>query len=672
MKLHSASAFLLISFMCFTVSAQEFDASYYKKLASSNTNTSIRLKAMDSILAKTFRTDPKTFIAYSLEYISLAKEVDSIAWAAKKAMNLQHPLTNYNNDPGKAVTVLSNVISHKYKLKDSFLLGGLYLKRGRAHLRIDLKDAVEDFTLAIDNFGRKDSIHKADAYLFRGQAYSNQGKFIKASEDYNKAHSLFESLKDYEYMLLAQQGNITMYSMNGFYDKAKEERDSLVEKLKELELHQYLATLYYNQALDYKKMGEPSLELDYLLQAKQIFNDSLSDKVMYVAIHSSLVEYYSNKNDVDKAQKNMELIENVYATINGDLYTDLNYNNAKAIVLKNNGQFEEALKYAQKRLNNAKTFGIEEETMSSYLLLAEIYDEIDDFKNSYENKSAYITLKDSLYNAKSANAFAYYQTALEIEKKEKELVEKNTNIQLLEKDNDTFKKMVGFSSIAVLLGFILVILYRNQSHLKTNKVLQERFSQELLASQEVERKRISKDLHDGLGQQLLLIKNKIVEKGDSTTKQMVDAAIDEVRSISRDLHPFQLQEMGITKAIEFTLNQIDENTSLFISSDIDNIDNVFSKEGEINIYRIVQESLSNVLKHAKAEASKVSVKRFANNIIISIRDNGIGFDFAEEYQDVKSLGLKTLLERTKFLKGQMKVYSRKDSGTVLEFQFPVS
>ena len=153
---------------------------------------------------------------------------------------------------------------------------------------------------------------------------------------------------------------------------------------------------------------------------------------------------------------------------------------------------------------------------------------------------------------------------------------------------------------------------------------------------------------------------------------MVDAAIDEVRSISRDLHPFQLQEMGITKAIEFTINQIDENTSLFISSDIDNIDNVFSKEGEINIYRIVQESLSNVLKHAKAEASKVSVKRFANSIIISIRDNGIGFDFAEEYQDVKSLGLKTLLERTKFLKGQMKVYSRKDSGTVLEFQFPLT
>ena len=159
--------------------------------------------------------------------------------------------------------------------------------------------------------------------------------------------------------------------------------------------------------------------------------------------------------------------------------------------------------------------------------------------------------------------------------------------------------------------------------------------------------------------------------GDEDTKKMVDHTIEEVRAISRDLHPFQLQELGITKAIEYTINLIDENTTLFISAEIDNIDNIFSKEDEVNIYRIIQESLSNILKHAHAEAGKVSVKKFTNNILISIRDNGVGFDFAEKYQDVKSLGLKTLLERTKFLNGQMKVTSKKDTGTVLEFQFPL-
>ena len=168
------------------------------------------------------------------------------------------------------------------------------------------------------------------------------------------------------------------------------------------------------------------------------------------------------------------------------------------------------------------------------------------------------------------------------------------------------------------------------------------------------------------------MKNKVVKTQDNETKELVETAIEEVRSISRNLHPFQLQELGITKAIQMTVNQIDENTDLFISSEIDNIDNIFNQEGEVNIYRIVQESLSNILKHAKAEASKVSVKKMANFVVISIKDNGVGFDFSDKLQNVKSLGLKTLVERTRFLDGQMKVESKVNNGTTLQFQFPIS
>ena len=210
-----------------------------------------------------------------------------------------------------------------------------------------------------------------------------------------------------------------------------------------------------------------------------------------------------------------------------------------------------------------------------------------------------------------------------------------------------------FVSLAIMLIFGIILLYRNRQNLNSKKNLQEGFSQKLLVSQEQERMRISKDLHDGIGQQLLLIKNKLISSGDQSTMEIVDRTINEVRNISRDLHPFALQELGITKAIEHTLAQVDENTSLFISSEIDNIDNLFTPEEEVNIYRIVQESLSNIIKHGKAEASKVLVKRFTNNITISIKDNGVGFDFSEKYQDKKSLGLKTLLERTRFLNGQM-------------------
>ena len=78
------------------------------------------------------------------------------------------------------------------------------------------------------------------------------------------------------------------------------------------------------------------------------------------------------------------------------------------------------------------------------------------------------------------------------------------------------------------------------------------------------------------------------------------------------------------------------------------------------------------MKHAGAEAGKVLVRKLSRQVIISIRDNGIGFDFQNEYKNVKSLGLKTLLERTKFLNGNMKISSKRNEGTTMEFQIPIS
>ena len=643
---------------------------YEKKLASAQSSAE-KMVALDSLLVRTFTKDNEAFIKYSIQYIEIAQKLDSIEAAARKAMNLQFPLTNYANDPLNAITIINSVLARKYKIRDSLLLGGLYIKRGKANMKVDLKSAIEDYNMALENFAKHDSLNRADAYLFRGQANSNLGRFVSAGEDFTQAYTIYQQAKEYNYMVYAQQGIISMFSMNGFYEKAKIERKALIDKMMALGLNKFLSNEYYNQALDYKKMGERELEYKALLKAEEIFDKSQSNLSIFIGIHSRLIEYYCEHNQLPQAKRHLELIENLNYDHSRDPSAALNYLSGKAKYLQTMGKFPEAIELAENKLQIAKDLGLEDEIMSSYSFLSELYFDIEDYKKSVEYNQASHSIKDSIYNRSTANALAYYQTLYETEKKEKELVEKISNISLLEKDNESFKKAMLFGGIAILLGFGLILLFRNQRHLKNNKILQEKFSQELLISQESERRRISKDLHDGIGQQLLVIKNKLMASGDDDTKKMVDHTIEEVRSISRDLHPFQLQELGITKAIEYTINMIDENTTLFISAEIDNIDNIFSKEDEVNIYRIIQESLSNILKHAHAEAGKVSVKKFTSNILISIRDNGVGFDFPEKYQDVKSLGLKTLLERTKFLKGQMKVTSKKETGTVLEFQFPL-
>lgn len=653
--------------------AQDLD--FYKSALDTVTSSYTKLVVLDSIISKSRKVNTDDFLQYSFDYIQLAKELDSIEAAAKKVINISYTQVSIKNDPKGNLNILNDVLQFREKVKDSFLLGSLYLKRGGANFRINLEQATRDYETAIATFGEKDSIYKADAYLFNGQAYSNLGDFVPAGENYRKAYEYFEALGDYQYMNYAQQGITTMFSMNGFYDKAKEERENNISKMKQLELHHHLVTIYYNQSLDYKKQGKKELQLEYLNKAlKEIDNDSENKVYLLdrIYVYSKLLEYYLLENKPTEAEIYYQKVISIHdPEVQDFLYLSHFYEvQANHHYLQRN--YNQALAYAQKKMQNAKQMRYEGDIIATHELLSRIYEAKGDFKNALNEAQTFGRLEDSLYNKTTANSLAYYQTLYETEKKENELQIKNASIQLLEKDNEATRKRLIFITTALLLLFGIILLYRNQQRIQQKKILQERYSQELLALQEEERSRISKDLHDGLGQQLLLIKNKLIENNDSKTTKLVEVVIEDVRSISRDLHPFQLQELGITKAIEMTLSQIDENTTLFISSEIENIDELFDKKQEVNLYRIVQETFNNILKHAKAEASKVTLKRLKDGVHLEIRDNGVGFDFSEKYRNMNSLGLKTLLERTKFLNGQMKVTSKKNLGTTIEFYFPIT
>ena len=664
----------ILLFMLPTLFVYAQDVSYYRIVADTAQQPITKLNALDSILSLTRNKDFDTFISTSFTYIELAKEIDSIELAAKKTINVSYPLANVKNEPRKVITLIDGILARKYLINSTRLLGNLHLKRGRANFRIDLHEAVLDYENAINSYSERDSLFTADTYLFSGQAYSNLGEFVPAGESYQKAYDYFEALKDYEYMIYAQQGITTMFSMNGFYEKALEERTKNIAKVKELGLDYHLISEYYNQAIDYKKQGDTKMEIAYLLKAEKAINDNKKNypnPTNGIFVYAKLIEYYSDKGILEKAEGYFDAIEAYNIRGTADRLTKSQYDGAFAHYYLAREEYNKALEFAERKLENSQILKYEDDIIDSHFLLSKIYQAKSDYKKGLYHNNQYAALKDSVYNSNTANSLAYYQTLYEIEKKEKELVAQNSDIQLLEKDNSYFRKLLTFILIAFLLITGLAWLFRKQQNLKNKKQLQERFSQELLVSQEEERKRIAKDLHDGLGQKLLLIKNKTFNTDGDDIKKLVDDTIEEVRGISRDLHPFQLQEMGITKAIMNTLQQIDENTTLFISSEIDNIDNIFTPEQEVNIYRIIQESLSNILKHAKAEAGKVMVKRNENGVLISIKDNGTGFSFPEKFRNTRSLGLKTLMERTKFLNGQMKIHSKKNNGTLVEFKFPM-
>jgi len=227
----------------------------------------------------------------------------------------------------------------------------------------------------------------------------------------------------------------------------------------------------------------------------------------------------------------------------------------------------------------------------------------------------------------------------------------------------------GWFYMAVLITVVLILLWLlKQSQLRKN--LQEQFSHDLMRSQEQERTRIAKELHDSVGQQLTLIKKKAQNTEQSEISNMTHNALEEVRSISRGLFPVVLKQLGLTESIEQLVFDLDEETALFFSSEIDNINNLFDEEATLNVYRFIQECLTNIIKHAEASTVSVSIKKQKTRIIVSVKDNGKGFELSNELKQ-HSLGLKTMTERIRILKGIISIESKPDEGTLVVAQIPI-
>ncbi|QIE59582.1 sensor histidine kinase [Rasiella rasia] len=217
-------------------------------------------------------------------------------------------------------------------------------------------------------------------------------------------------------------------------------------------------------------------------------------------------------------------------------------------------------------------------------------------------------------------------------------------------------------------GAILLLLYYLKQS-KSKQRMQEQFSIDLLLSQEKERNHIAKELHDSVGQQLTLIKKKTQQKGDQDLTALTNNVLEEVRGISRGLYPANLKLLGLTESIEQLVYDLDEQTDTFFSVTVAPIDSFFNETETLNIFRFVQECLANCLKHSNATAAEVEVGERLNDIVIVVSDNGRGFNMADAALQ-NSLGLKTLAERIKIVKGTLEINSNLGDGTTFTAIIP--
>ncbi len=216
------------------------------------------------------------------------------------------------------------------------------------------------------------------------------------------------------------------------------------------------------------------------------------------------------------------------------------------------------------------------------------------------------------------------------------------------------------------------------SQLEKTQEAQRVFSRQLIASQENERKRIAAELHDSLGQRLVVINNLALFALRSREKNAIEPAaveeissetklaIQETREISYNLRPFQLDRLGLTKAIEVMIRTVARSTAIEISSHIDDIDDLFPEDLRINFYRIVQEGLNNVVKHAAATQVEIQIQRNSERTVLTIKDNGRGFAAGlASASGPGGFGLTGMAERAKLLGGDLQVLSEPGRGTLM-------
>jgi signal transduction histidine kinase len=230
------------------------------------------------------------------------------------------------------------------------------------------------------------------------------------------------------------------------------------------------------------------------------------------------------------------------------------------------------------------------------------------------------------------------------------------------------------------------------SEIVERKIAQDRLqnlSHKIVRLQEEERRRVSRELHDGINQLLVSVKYKIEnfeEKFSHSPQQALDdikkagiflgEAISEVRRVSHDLRPSVLDDLGLMPAISNLIRRFSERN--LIDVEVKGLENHFERlpaDVETALYRIVQEALMNIEKHANATHVVINMTRTDNNITIRLEDNGEGFSMQKamrKSRSTQSMGLRNMRERIELLQGTFFIHSDVGKGTFVEVKAPLN
>jgi signal transduction histidine kinase len=351
-----------------------------------------------------------------------------------------------------------------------------------------------------------------------------------------------------------------------------------------------------------------------------------------------------------------------------------------------NGNSIEARKNIDEALAISLRDSMPDEMRVAYAVLSYIAAKDGDFKTSVLAKEKSDSIIEANLNAEVLKSTADLEKKYETEKKDSQIKLQQAAL----KTKNIFNYiLMGGAAILLLLSLLSYRTYKQKQKLQQQRISELETQQQLTATEAVlkgeeqERTRLAKDLHDGLGGMLSGIKysmnsmkgNLIVTPENiqafERSMDMLDSSIKEMRRVAHNMMPEALLKFGLDTALKDFCNDINQSGAIKINYQSIGMENTtVDQTTAITIYRIVQELVNNIMKHAAAKSAIVQVTKSNGQLSVTVEDDGKGFDTVI-LQGTKGIGWTNIQSRIDFLKGTLDVNSKPGTGTSVHIEITV-
>lgn len=595
-------------------------------------------------------------------------------------------------DTIKAKKYLNEATQLAKKSNDNYLTGLVHYALG---CYIFTKETSGDkpkiqFITAIQYF---DKAHTDKALLAKMKCLYEIGNINMYNGQFDTAFNYMFTVVKFVEPLQSLEAKITLSnvynSIGAIYHYLKEEEKGLIYKLKALRIYESLekkdhnmAMLYLQTAYIYVMLEKPKETMEYLQKGKQLLNILNDDAEGMMQYYEVLSKYYlflkDIKNSLEAQKKAVEQAEKIG---NASYLATQKYMLARCYF--DNKQYQNAKPVFLECIPLAEHLGDNRIKLKLFSLLTDCEEKSGNTDDALKYLKLHVALNDSLNYAESQSYINELDKKYQTAKKEKEII-------LLEKGNQSRNFWIyGLMSALLLLIFISVIVFRYMNQQKTIaeqesiKLKQEKTinaTNAMLQGEEAERTRLARDLHDGLGGLLSGVKfqlntmkgNVILNENDAlvfnNSISQLDNAIAEMRRVAHNMMPESLINFGLNDALRSYCENIKQTKVLNVTYQSLAMEERLDKSTEVVVYRIVQELLNNIIKHAQATEATIQLSRNNNLISLTVEDNGKGFDM-NTIESYKGIGLQNLQNRVDYLNGKMDMKSdSKGTSVLIEFE----